>query len=138
MPIFAQYVIWEVSKVFSLALAGLTLITTLGMGVREGLRHGFPLGLVFQVMPFMLPEILGITLPVAVLLAVTQPEEPVASFRYSFPASADTVPGVDANRFQPPFEKSSTIWAWQAAIRIVDATSTIATVRFMTCVSSGL
>ncbi|HID78187.1 MAG TPA: YjgP/YjgQ family permease [Planctomycetaceae bacterium] len=71
MPILAQYVVWEVAKVFSLALSGLTLITTLGMGVREGLREGFPPGVIFQVLPYMLPEILGITLPVAVLFAVT-------------------------------------------------------------------
>jgi lipopolysaccharide export system permease protein len=71
MPILAQYVVWEVSKIFSLTLAGMTMITTLGMGLREGLRHGFPPGVMFQVMPYMLPEILGITVPVAVLFAVT-------------------------------------------------------------------
>jgi lipopolysaccharide export system permease protein len=71
MPILAQYVVWEVFKIFSMALGGLTLITTLGMGLREGLRQGFPLSVMLQAMPYMLPEILGITIPVAILFAVT-------------------------------------------------------------------
>ena len=71
MPIFPRYVVAEVLKIFGLALAGLTMITTLGMGLREGLRMGFPPSVMLAVMPYLLPEILGMTLPVAVLFAVT-------------------------------------------------------------------
>lgn len=71
MFIIIRYVLWEVTKVFFAALAGMTLMTTLGMGVREGMRRGLPPLLMFETMPFMLPEILGITVPVAVLFAVT-------------------------------------------------------------------
>lgn len=71
MLIIARYVVLEVLKVFLLALVVLTLISTLGMGVREGLRNGLPPALILKTMPYMMPEMLGITIPVALLLGVT-------------------------------------------------------------------
>ncbi len=71
MLIIARYVVIEVLKVFLLALLVLTLISTLGIGVRDGLRNGLPPMLILKTMPYMMPEMLGITLPVAMLLGVT-------------------------------------------------------------------
>ncbi|RMF92508.1 MAG: LptF/LptG family permease [Planctomycetota bacterium] len=50
----------------------MTLLLTLGMGAREGLSAGLPPLLISRLIPYLLPEILGITIPVAVLLAVSQ------------------------------------------------------------------
>ena len=71
MYILTRYVVWEVLKFFLAALLFLTLLVTLGMGVKEGLSRGLPPGVMLRTMPFMLPEMLGITLPVAMLYAVS-------------------------------------------------------------------
>jgi lipopolysaccharide export system permease protein len=71
MYILTRYVIWEVLKIFLAALVGLTLICSLGMGFKEGLARGLPALLMMRTIPFMLPEMLGITIPVAMLYAVS-------------------------------------------------------------------
>ena len=70
MWIFTRYVTWEVLKFFLAALIVLTLIVTIGMGVKEGMARGLPPAVVLRTMPFMIPEMLGITIPVALLYAV--------------------------------------------------------------------
>ncbi len=71
MYILTRYVVWEVLKWFLAALVALTLIFTLGMGKRAGDDWHLPFLLVFRIMPYILPEVLGITIPVAMLLAVS-------------------------------------------------------------------
>jgi len=71
MYILTRYVVWEVLKSFLAALAALTLMVTLGMGFKEGMSRGLPPVIMLQTMPFMLPEMLGITIPVAMLYAVS-------------------------------------------------------------------
>ncbi|MBN1393910.1 MAG: LptF/LptG family permease [Pirellulales bacterium] len=71
MYILTRYVVWEVIKFFLAALAVLTLMTTIGMGVKEGLKAGFPPLVMLRTMPYMLPEMLGITIPAAMLYAVS-------------------------------------------------------------------
>jgi lipopolysaccharide export system permease protein len=71
MYILTRYVVREVLKFFLAALLFLTLVVTLGMGVKEGLSRGLPPGVMLRTMPFMLPEMLGITIPVAMLFAVS-------------------------------------------------------------------
>ncbi len=71
MGIITLYVIWEVLKVFAFTLGGMTLLLTLGMGAREAVFAGVPPQVVAMTTPFMLPEMLGITMPVSMLLAVT-------------------------------------------------------------------
>ena len=71
MYIFTRYVVSEVLKVFLVTLTALTLFVTLGMGVKEGLSRGLPPMVMFYTMPYMLPEMLGITIPVSLLLAVS-------------------------------------------------------------------
>ena len=71
MFILTRYVVWEVLKVFLAALVGLTLMVTLGMGFNEGLKRGLPPLVMLRTMPYMLPEMLGITIPVAMLYSVS-------------------------------------------------------------------
>jgi lipopolysaccharide export system permease protein len=71
MYILTRYVVWEVLKVYLAALLGLTLMVTLGMGFKEGLSRGLPPLIVLTIMPYMLPEMLGITIPVAMLYSVS-------------------------------------------------------------------
>lgn len=71
MYILTRYVVWEVLKFFLAALMGLTLVVTLGMGLKEGLAQGLPAAVMLRTMPFMLPEILGITIPAAMLYSVS-------------------------------------------------------------------
>ena len=72
MYILTRYVAWEVVKYFLAALVTLTLIFTLGIGVKRGiLDEGFPPLLMLQSIPYLMPEILGITIPVAMLFSVS-------------------------------------------------------------------
>ncbi len=71
MYIITRYVIWEVLKLFLAALVALTLVVTFGMGVKEGFSRGLPALVMMRTMPFMLPEMLGITLPAAMLFSVS-------------------------------------------------------------------
>ncbi len=70
MWIFTRYVVWEVLKFFFAGLVVLTLLVTVGMGVKEGLSQGLPPIVMLRTMPLMVPEMLGITLPVAMLYSV--------------------------------------------------------------------
>jgi lipopolysaccharide export system permease protein len=71
MYILTRYVVWEVLKYFLAALLALTLIVTFGMGFQRGvIVEGLPPLLMLESMPILLPEILGITIPVAMLFAV--------------------------------------------------------------------
>jgi len=71
MYIITRYVIWEVLKLFLAALVALTLVVTFGMGIKEGFNRGLPAMVMMRTMPFMLPEMLGITLPAAMLFSVS-------------------------------------------------------------------
>ncbi len=71
MDTITRYALLEVLKALVVSLVLLTLLLTLGMGVREGLRNGLPPRLIVATMPYLLPEILGITVPVAMLFAVS-------------------------------------------------------------------
>jgi lipopolysaccharide export system permease protein len=71
MYILTRYVVWEVWLIFLAALVGLTLMVTLGMGFNEGLKRGLPALVMLRTMPYMLPEMLGITIPVAMLYSVS-------------------------------------------------------------------
>jgi lipopolysaccharide export system permease protein len=70
MYILTRYVIWEVLKYFLAALVALTLIVTPVMVIKEGLGHGFPPMVMLRIMPFTLPEMLGITIPASMLFSV--------------------------------------------------------------------
>ncbi len=71
MYILTRYVVWEVLKIFVAALLGLTLMVTFGMAFNEGHKMGLPTMVMLRTMPYMIPEMLGITIPVAMLYAVS-------------------------------------------------------------------
>jgi lipopolysaccharide export system permease protein len=71
MYILTRYAVWEVLKIFLAALVGLTLLVTFGMGFKVASDNGLPNIITLQLVPYMLPEMLGITLPVAMLYAVS-------------------------------------------------------------------
>ena len=70
MFILTRQVVWEVLKLFLAALLGLTLVLTLTVGMREALTAGAPASVILCVLPFTLPEVLGITIPVSMLFSV--------------------------------------------------------------------
>ena len=72
MYILTRYVVWEVLKLFLAALAALTLIFAIVMGAQRGiLQEGLPPLIVLRCIPVILPEMLGITIPVAMLYSVS-------------------------------------------------------------------
>ncbi|MCE5267457.1 MAG: LptF/LptG family permease [Planctomycetaceae bacterium] len=71
MYCLTRYVVWEVLKYFLTALAALTLVFTIGMTKRAADEWHLPFSLVIRIMPFILPEVLGITIPVAMLYSVS-------------------------------------------------------------------
>jgi lipopolysaccharide export system permease protein len=71
MYILTRYVVLEVLKLFLAALAGLTLVVTLAFGVQTALKFGLPPTVMLKTLPFLLPEMFGITIPVAMLFAVS-------------------------------------------------------------------
>ena len=71
MYIFTRYVVTEILKIFFLTLTAITLLVTVGMGVKEGTNCGCPRSVILHLMPYMLPEMLVITIPVSLLLAVS-------------------------------------------------------------------
>ena len=70
MYILTRYVIWEVLKFFLAALAALTLVVTFGVVLQEGLKQGLPGTVMIRIMPCILPQVLGITIPTSMLFSV--------------------------------------------------------------------
>jgi lipopolysaccharide export system permease protein len=71
MFIFTRYVVAEILKIFLLTLIAITLMVTVGMAVKEGASRGCPPLVILQLMPYMLPEMFVITIPVSLLLATS-------------------------------------------------------------------
>jgi len=65
-----RYVFLETLKVFALAICVSTLIMTLGVGANEGIKRGVPFAVTMQIMPFVIPETLRMTVPAALLFSV--------------------------------------------------------------------
>lgn len=70
MYIITRYVVWEVLKIFLAALLALTLVVTPVMVVKEGLGRGLPATVMMYIMPYTLPEMLGITIPASMLFSI--------------------------------------------------------------------
>jgi lipopolysaccharide export system permease protein len=71
MYILTRYVVWEVVKFFAAALIVLTMLFTLVMGVKVQRELGLPPLVLLRTTPLLLPEMFGITIPVAMLYAVS-------------------------------------------------------------------
>ena len=65
-----RYVVIDTLKVLVAVLVATSVIFTLAAGVREGVRKGLPPSVVVQTLPFMLPEMLRLTVPASLLFAI--------------------------------------------------------------------
>ena len=71
MNILTRYVLGELTKVFLVSLATLTLLMMIVGVVREAAAQQLPPGQLLQLLPFLLPDVLRMTIPVTLLLATT-------------------------------------------------------------------
>jgi lipopolysaccharide export system permease protein len=71
MQILTRYVLTELGKVFSVALGGLTTLMIIIGVVREAASQNLPLTQVLQLIPYILPDALRVSIPVTLLLATT-------------------------------------------------------------------
>ena len=71
MGIVPRYVLAEVTKVFLIALLGLTLMMIIVGLVQEAAKQSLPLAQTVRLIPYILPETLRMTVPVTLLLACT-------------------------------------------------------------------
>jgi lipopolysaccharide export system permease protein len=71
MGILPRYVLAEVTKVFLMALAALTLMMMIIGVVQEAARQSLPLVQAVRLIPYILPDALRMTVPVTLLLAST-------------------------------------------------------------------
>ncbi len=65
-----RYVIIDILRVLLAVLVATSVIFTLVAGVREGVRKGLPPNVVLQALPYMLPEMLRLTIPASLLFAI--------------------------------------------------------------------
>lgn len=61
---------WEIIKIFLLCLGITVLLMTVGGGVNEGLKKGLPPGVILNMLPYFIPEMLRYTIPGCMLFAV--------------------------------------------------------------------
>jgi lipopolysaccharide export system permease protein len=71
MSTITRYVLRELIRVFLYALAGLTGVFLVAGVVQEAVREGLPPTQILRVMPYILPESLRFSVPVALLLGTT-------------------------------------------------------------------
>jgi lipopolysaccharide export system permease protein len=71
MRILTRYVLAELTKVFLIALGGLTGMMIVVGVVRELVMQSLPLGEVARLIPYILPDALRVAVPVTLLLATT-------------------------------------------------------------------
>ena len=71
MKLLQRSILWELVRVFTLLLVGLTVMLVFIGLMREASERDLGLRQVFQIMPFVVPSLLPFTIPATVLLAVT-------------------------------------------------------------------
>lgn len=71
MKVVTRYLLWEIAKVFLLALTVQTCIFSFGGGVRQAREEGLTPLQIAQIMPYILPEMLRLTIPGSLLFAVS-------------------------------------------------------------------
>lgn len=71
MRIFTRHILGQVVKVFLFSLIALTSMFIIGGVVQEAMKYNLPPAQVVRLLPYLLPEVLRITLPVTILLATT-------------------------------------------------------------------
>ncbi len=71
MRLLQRYVLFELLRVFALALSGLTLMLTFVGVIEKATRNGLGPKLIVQVLPFVVPGLMPFTIPATLLLTVT-------------------------------------------------------------------
>ena len=71
MKLFSRYAFFQTLKIFFIALAAATFGLIFFSVVETSLKRGLPLTLPLLMTPYMLPDILSKTLPIAALISVT-------------------------------------------------------------------
>jgi lipopolysaccharide export system permease protein len=71
MRIFTRHILSQVTKVFVFSLIALTTMLIIGGVVREAMNQNLPAAQVVRLIPYLLPEVLRVALPVTLLLATT-------------------------------------------------------------------
>jgi lipopolysaccharide export system permease protein len=71
MRIFTRYLLSQLLKLFLLALTALTALFLIGGVVNEAMKQNLPLTAVLRLLPYLVPEVLRVTVPVCLLLATT-------------------------------------------------------------------
>ncbi len=69
--LLTRYVLWDLLKVFSIALAGLSALIILVGVVQEATKQGLGLGPILRLIPYLIPESLRFAVPGTLLLAVS-------------------------------------------------------------------
>ena len=69
MPLVTRYVLWELTKVFLCALAGMTGLVLMVGVAQEAINHGLGPLPILRMIPYILPEALRFSVPATILLA---------------------------------------------------------------------
>ncbi|UUO07704.1 LptF/LptG family permease [Blastopirellula sp. J2-11] len=69
MRIITRYILWEILKIFFLALGALTLLIVLVGVVQQALREGLGPGPIARIIPYMIPDALRFSIPGTILFA---------------------------------------------------------------------
>ena len=64
------HVLCEVLKTFAMSICVATFIMTIGVGVNEGIKQDVPFMVALQMLPFVVPETLRMTVPASLLFSV--------------------------------------------------------------------
>jgi lipopolysaccharide export system permease protein len=93
MRIFTRYVVSQFSKLFLLTLIALTSLLMIVGVVKEAMERSLPPAAIVRLMPYLLPEVLRVTVPVCLLLATT--------FLYSRMSGSNEIVAVKALGISP-------------------------------------
>jgi lipopolysaccharide export system permease protein len=80
MKILVRYVLFELIKVFTIVLIGLTLLIFIGLMGQQAVSKGLGLGPLLRMTPYLLPQALQFAVPGTMLLATTSVFGRMASF----------------------------------------------------------
>ncbi|MCC9605636.1 LptF/LptG family permease [Blastopirellula sp. JC732] len=69
MRIITRYILWEILKIFFMALGALTLLIVLVGVVQQALREGLGPGPIARIIPYMIPDALRFSIPGTILFA---------------------------------------------------------------------
>jgi lipopolysaccharide export system permease protein len=71
MKILTRYVVFDLLKVFSMILTGLTVVIFIGLIGKEAVEKGLGLGPLLRMTPYLLPQAMQFAVPGTMLLATT-------------------------------------------------------------------